>query len=271
MNEKKPNSNLGGNLQEQPLQIEYVSIDSLSTYERNTRTHSTEQIEQLVCSIREFGFTNPVLVDENNVLIAGHGRFEASRLLGLKEVPAIRLPNLTDDQKKALRIADNKLALNAGWDEELLRVELQELKDSDYNLDLVGFSEKELEELFGGESDLDETYTAKIESPVYEPQMEEVPEIQVLCDTEKYKSLIKEIDASNIDEGIKEFLRMSATRHLSFDYKMIAEFYAHQPREVQDLFEKSALVIIDFNKAIENGFVKMSQRLSDIMGDEDEK
>jgi hypothetical protein len=72
-------------------------------------------------------------------------------------------------------------------------------------------------------------------------------------------------------EGIKEFLRMSATRHLSFDYKMIAEFYAHQPKEVQDLFEKSALVIIDFNKAIENGFVKMSQRLSDIMGDEDEE
>jgi hypothetical protein len=258
-------------LEYKSLMVEMVKLTEVKTYGRNSRTHNKEQVKQIAESISEFGFTNPVLVDSDNVLIAGHGRLEASRRLGLKEIPAIRLPNLTEDQKKALRIADNKLALNAGWDEELLRVELQELKDSDYNLDLVGFSEKELDELFGGESDSDETYTAKIESPVYEPKMEEPPEIQILCDTEKYKSLIKEIDASNIDEGIKEFLRMSATRHLSFDYKMIAEFYAHQPKEVQDLFEKSALVIIDFNKAIENGFVKMSQRLSDIMGDEDEE
>ena len=127
--------------------LEYIPLDALKEYERNTRTHSEEQVEQLKRSITELGFTNPVLVDEDNVLIAGHGRTLAARALGMKEVPAIRLKNLTEAQRKALRIADNQLALNAGWDEELLRVELAELKTEDFDLDLLGFSMDELERL----------------------------------------------------------------------------------------------------------------------------
>lgn len=118
-------------MRQEKTQIEYVSVDNLKAYERNARTHSDEQVQQVAESIKEFGFTNPVLIDENNELIAGHGRTMAAKSIGMKEVPAIRLKGLTAAQKKALRIADNQLALNAGWDEELLRIELGELQELD--------------------------------------------------------------------------------------------------------------------------------------------
>ncbi|HHU8759003.1 TPA: ParB/Srx family N-terminal domain-containing protein [Escherichia coli] len=97
------------------LKIEYLPVGKLLRYAKNSRTHSDEQVEQLVNSIREFGFTNPVLIDEKNELIAGHGRLAAAEILEMDKVPAIRLSNLSEKQKKAYRIADNKLALNAGW------------------------------------------------------------------------------------------------------------------------------------------------------------
>jgi DNA modification methylase len=119
-----------------------VAIDQLIPYALNSRTHSDEQVAQLAASIREFGFTNPVLVDEENNLIAGHGRVMAARKLGLKEVPAVIVTGLDDRKRRALIIADNKLALNAGWDEQALRVELEDLA-ADFG-GLMGFSEDEL-------------------------------------------------------------------------------------------------------------------------------
>ena len=142
---------------QQKTQIEYVNVDDLKAYERNARTHSDEQVKQVAESIKEFGFTNPVLIDEYNELIAGHGRTAGAKLLGMKEVPAIRLNGLTDAQKKALRIADNQLALNAGWDEELLRIELGELQELDFNLDVMGFSDEELDLLLDGTGSIDDT------------------------------------------------------------------------------------------------------------------
>lgn len=115
-------------------------------YERNTRTHSDEQIEQIQKSIQEFGFANPALIDENNELIAGHGRTIAAIRLGLAKIPAVRLVNLTEAQKKALRIADNKIAENSGWDEELLKMELEEI-EKEIDLDLLGFDSEELDAL----------------------------------------------------------------------------------------------------------------------------
>lgn len=126
------------------LQVTYRDIGGLIPYVNNSRTHSDEQVKQVAASIREFGFTNPVLIDENSTVIAGHGRIMAANLLGLAQVPTITLAGLTDAQKKAYVIADNKLALNAGWDEELLKVELQGLKDLDFDLDLLGFNVDEL-------------------------------------------------------------------------------------------------------------------------------
>jgi ParB-like chromosome segregation protein Spo0J len=127
---------------------EVLPVSDLAPYARNSRTHSAEQVEQIAASLREFGFTNPVLVDEAGGIIAGHGRVMAAQSLGLDKVPCLRLRGLSEAQKRAYVIADNKLALNAGWDNALLRAELEDLKGLGYNLDIVGFSPDELEALF---------------------------------------------------------------------------------------------------------------------------
>lgn len=130
-----------------------VSIDSLLPYIRNSRTHSDEQVAQIAASIKEFGFTNPVLIDGENGIIAGHGRVLAARKLGISEVPCITLDYLTDAQKRAYVIADNKLALNAGWDEEMLRVEFAELEALGFDLELTGFDVAEVKGLDFDEGD----------------------------------------------------------------------------------------------------------------------
>src|SRR5699024_6320771 len=138
------------------LKIEYLNLSEFRHYERNARTHSEEQIQQLVSSIQEFGFTNPVLIDEQNELIAGHGRIMAAELVGMDSVPSIRLKGLSADQKKALRIADNQLALNAGWDLELLASEIESLATADFDIDLLGFDSKFLDALFEEEPEEDD-------------------------------------------------------------------------------------------------------------------
>ena len=140
------------------LTIEQTPVEALVPYARNPRTHTDAQIAQIAASIREFGWTNPVLVDEANGLIAGHGRLLAARKLGLAEVPTIRLCGLTEAQKKALVIADNRLAETSGWDEELLRLELEELESLGFDLDLTGFSSLEIGSLGAadGETEGDE-------------------------------------------------------------------------------------------------------------------
>jgi ParB-like chromosome segregation protein Spo0J len=127
------------------MKIETIKLDKLIPYARNSRTHSDEQVAQVAASIREFGFTNPVLIDSDDGIIAGHGRVMAARKLGLDEVPCIRLAHLTENQKRAYIIADNKLALNSGWDEEMLGLELADLREADFDLDLIGFDSGEIE------------------------------------------------------------------------------------------------------------------------------
>ena len=128
--------------------FEQVQIDRLVPYARNARTHSKEQILQLRASLREFGFVNPVIVDKDYNIIAGHGRVAAAKLEGLTEVPCVFAEHLTDAQKRAYILADNRLALSAGWDEELLALEFGELKDLGFDLELTGFDAKEIEKLF---------------------------------------------------------------------------------------------------------------------------
>lgn len=129
------------------LTIQYKNTSDLIPYINNSRTHNDAQVAQIAASIKEFGFTNPVLVDDAGSIIAGHGRVMAARKLSLDTVPTITLTGLSDIQKRAYIIADNKLALNAGWDNELLMLELDALKDADYNLDLTGFSADEIKDL----------------------------------------------------------------------------------------------------------------------------
>ena len=124
-----------------------AQIADLIPYARNARTHSDEQVAQIAASIREFGFINPVIVDGDNGIIAGHGRVMAARKLGLEQVPTIEVSTLTEAQKRAYILADNKLALNAGWDNDLLKIELDELSALDFDLSLIGFNEDELASL----------------------------------------------------------------------------------------------------------------------------
>ena len=142
------------------LTITYRPTPDLIPYARNSRTHSEDQIAQIAASIREFGFTNPVLVDDEKTIIAGHGRVMAANKLGLAEVPTITLSGLTESQRKAYIIADNRLALNAGWDDEMLRLEIADLKEADFDLDLLGFDDDEIAALemeeVNGETDIEE-------------------------------------------------------------------------------------------------------------------
>jgi DNA modification methylase len=126
------------------VKIVQKTLDSLIPYINNSRTHSDEQVAQIAASIQEFGWTNPILIDEDNGIIAGHGRLMAARKLGYKEVPTIELKDLTETQKKAYIIADNRLALNAGWDNEMLTIELNDLLADGFALDILGFDTKEI-------------------------------------------------------------------------------------------------------------------------------
>ena len=132
------------------LRVEYRSLDALIPFARNPRTHSDEQVAQIAASIREFGLTNPILLDGDNGVIAGHGRLAAARLLGLKTVPCIELGHLSEAQKRAYIIADNKLTLNGLWNEELLRLELADLKELGADLELTGFDPMELADIMLG-------------------------------------------------------------------------------------------------------------------------
>jgi len=129
------------------LQVVRWPVERLIPYARNARTHSDEQVAQIAASIAEFGWTNPILAGSDGIVIAGHARLQAARKLGMTEVPVIVLDHLNETQRRALVLADNRLALNAGWDEEMLRVELTALEEEGFNLDVVGFTDAELEDL----------------------------------------------------------------------------------------------------------------------------
>ena len=162
-----------------------IAIEALTPYERNARTHSEAQVEKIANSIREFGFLNPVLVDKKNMIIAGHGRVLAAKKLGYKEVPCLRVEDLTETQIRAYILADNKLAEEAGWDELLLSQELAKLQDEDFNIELTGFESVKLDDWFNrqdkdGEARqegneaynefLDKFETAKTTDDCYTPQ-----------------------------------------------------------------------------------------------------
>jgi hypothetical protein len=252
------------------LHIEYRPTLDLVPYPGNARTHSHAQIAQIVASITTFGWTNPVLIDETGSVIAGHGRLDAAKVIGLKAVPTITLSGLDDAQRRALILADNKLALNAGWDEDKLALELNDLELAEFDLALTGFSTLELDALLGeaeddGEhGDPSDPYTRKIEAPIYQPTAETAPPPEALFDDARTRTLKAAIRAADLPEDIAAFLAIAAERHTIFHFARIAEFYAHAEADVQRLMEASALVIIDFDAAIENGFVKLTKRLGEL-------
>ncbi|WP_238786531.1 ParB/Srx family N-terminal domain-containing protein [Gilliamella sp. ESL0250] len=159
------------------LKIIYKKVSDLKKYIQNSRTHSEEQIQQIINSVIEFGWTNPILIDENDIIIAGHGRLDAAKELGLDKVPCIVLYKLTESQKRAYLIADNKLSLNASWDIELLRAEIESLQIENFDVNMLGFSETELNSMLNDS---------------------EIMDIDIINDISTSKNFI--IKCSNLDE-----------------------------------------------------------------------
>ena len=192
-----------------PKDLEQRSIANLTPYARNSRTHSEAQVAQIAASIREFGFTNPVLVDADGGIIAGHGRVLAAQSLGLETVPVLVLDHLSEAQRRAYVIADNKLALNAGWDDDALRAEIEELADGGYDLDLIGFDAGEIQNLLlpreEGENDADAEWQG-------------MPEF-AQTDKKAFRSLVVHFkDQAAVDEFVTrtEFRLTSKTRFAWF-------------------------------------------------------
>ena len=244
------------------LKIEYVDIDSIKPYKNNAKEHPQEQIEQIKNSIKQFNMIDPIGI-WNNEIVEGHGRLIACKELGYTEVPIIRLDHLTDEERKAYTLAHNKLTMNSDFDIDILNNELDDILNidmSDFGFDLgVEDEENNIEE---------NPYTTKINIPQYEIKGEE-PIIEELIEVNKTNELIEEIKKSNVTEEQKQFLIKSAQRHLGFNYSKIAEYYAHQDKEMQDLMEKSALVIIDFDDAIKNGYAELKKEIDNMEDEED--
>lgn len=185
---------------EKEMQYYLADVSELIPYVRNARTHSEAQVAQIAASIREFGFLSPILVAEDNTILAGHGRLAAALKLGLKKVPCVKENHLTETQKRAYIIADNKLSLNAGWDNELLAVELSELEGADFNLDLLGFDEAELSSIFDADKDVNDD-DFDVEKELEEPCFSKTGDIwmlgkhRVICGDatklETYKTLLE--------------------------------------------------------------------------------
>lgn len=247
--------------------VEMLAVDTLIPYARNAKKHSDEQVRQVAGSIKEFGFNNPILIDELNGIIAGHCRVLAAEKLGLEEVPCLRLTHLSETQKRAYILADNRLAeTGGGWNAELLKLELEDLAD-EFDIDsLLGFSKEALDGIYGDQAGTggkaDDQYTRKIEVPIYEPKGHE-PDESELFDRTKTDELLREIKAAKLPKEVDEFLRLAAERHTVFRFDRIAEYYCHADPKVQDLMERSALVIIDFDKAVECGFVDLARGMMD--------
>lgn len=242
------------------LQIEYKPIDKVIPYDKNPRQND-DAVQYVAESIKAFGFINPILLDASGTIMAGHTRLKAAKQLGMKEVPVVYVDDLSEEQARAFRLADNKTAEFAEWDEGLLEQELAEILELD--MSLFGFD---------GESSLaddlvDDKYTLAVNIPQYEITGD-CPSFKDMLDTDKSNELVAEIEASGVSEDEKQFLIAAAQRHNVFNYRNIAEYYAHASAEMQRLMEKSALVIIDVDDAIANGYATLTSDILDMMEDE---
>lgn len=238
--------------------VELVDTDTLIPYTNNPKEHPDKQIQKIASSIKNYGWDQPIVVDEHNEIIKGHGRLQAAELLDLQQVPIIRREDLTDAEKKASRIADNKTA-ESDWIDDALETEIELLdEETEIDLDTTGFEDDEINDLLNSlddnESDIE--YTDKIKTPTYEPTQDEPPSLSECFDTSRYDELIEAIDNADVSGELEQFLRFAAQRHIVFDYENIAEYFAHADPELQELMELLTLVIVDYEQAIEQGFVK---------------
>lgn len=239
------------------MKTELVPIDQVQLSPDNPRVIKSSKFYKLVKSIEEFPEMlkiRPIVVDKDMIVLGGNMRLRACLEAGLKEVHIIRASEFSDDQKREFVIKDNSSF--GEWDWEVLANEWDVEKLDEWGLDLPSMEHTE------------EEYTTKVESPIYETKVVK-PNVSELCDLHKYNALIGRIEKADILKADKQFLMYAAMRHIKFNYSKIADYYAHSEKNVQELMEESALVIIDYNKAIENGFVQLFKtfdELSDLDG-----
>lgn len=232
----------------------------------NPRVLRDDRFQKLKKSIQEFPkmlSLRPMVIDADNYVLGGNMRLRALQDLGYKEIPdnwVRRADDLTDDEKRRFIIADNVSFGEWDFDELANNWEASDL--TDWGLDIPVYGQEESDEPSGGNDDLPE-YSKKVKAPTYQPTKEQPPIVE-LYNASRYEELIAEIDSSSVPEDIKTFLKVAASRHIVFDYENIAEFYAHSSADIQQLFENSALVIIDLDKAIEQGYVRLTKQLFDI-------
>lgn len=250
-------------------QIVYKKVSELKNNPNNPRKNDTA-VDTVAKSIEKYGFRNPLIIDDAGIVWCGNTRLKAAKKLKLKEVPCIIVNDLTEKQMTELALLDNKTNEIAEWDTDMLSDILK-------SVDLSDFSELSWEGIdipsdtdFTSGNEEDNPYTKKIDIPQYQITGE-CPDIKELVNLDKQKELEKEILKSNISKEQKEFLINASKRHLVFDYGKIAEYYTHQNKEMQELMEKSALVIIDFNDAIKNGYVELRKEIMEYIEDEDEE
>ena len=255
------------------LRVERMRIEQLSADPANARKHSDRNIDAIIASLRRFGQQKPIVVDLKGVVRAGNGTLEAAKKLGWEVIDCV-MTSLEGSDAVAYAIADNRTAELAEWDDDALTAQLTALLTEDNELAIAsGFSVDEIESLMDSNQellDLDNPYTAKIVSPIYEPRGER-PKANELYDRSKADSLIKGIKEAKLGDDVERFLVVASERHVAFDFRQIAEFYSHASKEVQDLMERNGLVVIDFKKAIEYGFVHLTQRLGALVDIEEDE
>lgn len=237
-------------------------LSEIHPYVNNPRNNEVA-VDKVAKSIEQFGFKVPIVIDKDGTIVTGHTRYLASQKLGLKTVPCILADDLDEEQVRAFRLVDNKVSEYATWDVQMLQKELKDLEDfdlSEYDFDdLSAYTDSDDEtEIIEGEGN--NPYTSKIQLPEYEIQGWDVKPAD-LVDTTRRDELFKEINTKKMPDDVREFLILSAQRHLIFDYTKIAEYYAQADAEIQDLMERSGLVIIDYEKAIQNGYVNMTKEI----------
>ena len=235
-------------------------LAEIHPYENNPRFND-EAVDAVAASIQEFGFKVPIVLDSEGVIVAGHTRWKAALKLQMESVPCVVADDLSKEQIKAFRLADNKVGELADCNEEALAKELEGILEID--MTLFGFGEEESD--LGNELE-DNTYTAAVNIPQYEITGKK-PTIAEMLDTDKANELIAEIERSGVSEDEKAFLIRAAHRHNVFNYGNVAEYYAHASPEMQELMEKSALVIIDVDNAIANGYTTLMGEVLDAMGE----
>lgn len=250
----------------------WVAIDAVQAWDKNPRNNE-HAVQSVADSIQRFGWGSPIIARKSDgVVIAGHTRLKAAQRLKMDKV-LVRYLDLDPAEAAALALADNKIGELADWDDEGLRAVLLELDAEDVNLDGLGFSDEELDAMLtAAEMDkaggADDYYTAKVDPPVYEPNGDK-PEVGTLYDNSKTEELLGRIDAADIPEDVRKFLTAAAHRHTALRFDWIAEYYCHASEDVQRLMEESALVIIDFNSAIEGGFVQLTEKIQQLIRTEE--